>query len=1651
MQELKKKSGLKTDALQRKTVTIFLQSDFFALTGTWHWDFHADAVFCSDVMLSIPMEFTGVKSIFHPDDLPKIMEQIEAGGLIPYMEFRIITTYGEVRTITGEDVTIEEKQDMQPVKWVFDKEAKSLLWRKEYGQLQLLQEIYEKSERFTGSGIWFYNTATNETWYSNFVFRIFELPPNSLNAHRNTFSSFIHPEDREAVEEYIDKAYKQRAPLHIEYRIRTASGEKYIRYTSQWFFSSKGETVLSGTIQDITDQKSLYSQNELLERTVAVFKQQQVFDEQQANLAHWQVDLVTRKSIYSDHFYRLFGLKPQPVSSTFNTFINYVHHEDRQAVEEAYKAMLYEHRAPELEYRVIRSDGKIRFLVQKARLMTYGNEIIMAGTLQDITVQKMLEKKLAELSGKSALKKFVQEHTEQTAGAGSWVWNTDTGKTTSSESFYRMLGLKPNAGELTQKQLLSFVHPEDQERFTREISLVQEEGKDAACTIRFVQQGQVRHMKVSFRQWKTEEGHFMVGTVQDISKEYLLQQQLNHHTQLVEALTQNILDRLIITDTNHTVLVWNGQCEKIYGIPKEEAVGRNFFDVFPELRSEEEMRLLNAVLKGESITSRANRSVVGKGYYDLHVTPLWNIEGKEVAGIIHIIHDVTKEVELRQHLNERLSFIENLVESSVDRIIAMDRNLNYLVWNKKCEEHYGLRKEEVIGKNVLEVFPNAQDTPAYYEFRKVLKGETIFIPASREAGRSNYNEVYLIPVKDEKEQIVAVLWIQHDLSNEFDLINQQKKSADIVNALNENYFELDAAYRLVYMNPKAEDFFGLQNEEARGELFWELMPGVMGSPIHTAIREAMQTQKPIRGEYILPVNDTVVFSSIVPSDEGVGVIFFDLGGLKEAEQKVQESRDLLQAVFDASLDGIILLQTVRDSRGAIEDYEVVLSNRVTREWNGRDLIGLKYFETFPSARSIGLFEGFAEVMETGAPLHREIFYQGEIASKWYRITAVKIGDGLVATAEDITERKKAEEEVHKNLSILRYTEYLSQTGNWEYNVHSGELTWSEGMYRMFGLAQGKEVRPGTYVEAAVEEDRGLAKGIMDKLEKGHDAFEEILRIRKGESIRRIKSKGSVVYGENGAVQKMIGVDIDVTEVYAAREKLKEHQELLQQTTMATPDAITIYELENKQPYYLNNCLSEWTGKNNEELVQMGHQGRLSLVHPDDRSKLIDFNDSMLHAGDGEVRLMEYRLQTEKGLFWIRNRAKVFKRNESGTPTHILSVLQDFTEEVILRERLMERTQYAETIIDASIDCISVFDKDLRILAWNKRSEQVTGFRKEKLIGRRLFDVFPKLEENDKIRQGVESARAGQFHYTPAEKAIYSNGYYERYYVPLHNAEDETYAVLCILHEVTDSVLKQEELRGLNQTLKEKNNQLEQKHEEITHFSFVASHDLKEPLRKISTFANWLLENEMQKLSIEGKTYVAKMNKAVKRMEMLIEDILVLTKIHSDRHKKETTDLNKVLGEVKEEMARELGQSGAVIEVGRLPAIKANPNQVFYLFRNLISNAIKFQKEGNIPEIEITWDLVDARSLPDGTFRTEAVTGGREFLRLSFRDNGFGFDSRYAKKIFQIFQRLHGKHEFEGTGIGLAICKKIMDNHEGMICVQSEEGKGSVFTCYFPVE
>ncbi|HYH16351.1 MAG TPA: PAS domain-containing protein, partial [Flavisolibacter sp.] len=238
--------------------------------------------------------------------------------------------------------------------------------------------------------------------------------------------------------------------------------------------------------------------------------------------------------------------------------------------------------------------------------------------------------------------------------------------------------------------------------------------------------------------------------------------------------------------------------------------------------------------------------------------------------------------------------------------------------------------------------------------------------------------------------------------------------------------------------------------------------------------------------------------------------------------------------------------------------------------------------------------------------------------------------------------------------------------------------------------------------------------------------------------------------------------------------------------------------------------------------------------------------------------------------------------------------------------------------------------------------------------------------------------------------------------------------------------------------------LEVTNAELFQFASVASHDLKEPLRKIHMFSTLIKERFMKDENDGASDYMNRIISSSARMTKLINDLLSYSRL-SIKSLYEPTDLNGIINEVLSDLELSINEKQAIIEVDQLPVIDAVPGQIRQVLQNLISNALKFSSEENQPHISIKAEVAPGNALDDSIQSTD------NYCRLTIQDNGIGFDEQHANKIFTIFQRLHGREKYEGTGIGLAITKKILERHNGLVYANSKIGQGSTFTLLLPMK
>jgi len=395
------------------------------------------------------------------------------------------------------------------------------------------------------------------------------------------------------------------------------------------------------------------------------------------------------------------------------------------------------------------------------------------------------------------------------------------------------------------------------------------------------------------------------------------------------------------------------------------------------------------------------------------------------------------------------------------------------------------------------------------------------------------------------------------------------------------------------------------------------------------------------------------------------------------------------------------------------------------------------------------------------------------------------------------------------------------------------------------------------------------------------------------------------------------------------------------------------------------------------------------------------------------------------------------KNHQGTVIGASTIARDITDQKDAQRILRESEErFRNTFEQAAVGMAHV-DSEGRFIRINKRYCDIVGYSTDEIPGL----SFQQITHPDDLDADIENVRRcinGEIdNYAIEKRYIRKNGsvVWVKLTVAIvrKNPREGDYFI-AVVEDISDRVKAQRQLESRTAELSRSNEELEQ-------FAYIASHDLKEPLRKITAFGERLNEHLEGTQAQEPADYLQRMTAAASRMTHMIDGLLAFSRFGRTLHFART-DLDKTLDEVLGYLERTISESGAEIKKDKLPVIEADSNQMVQLFQNLIGNALKFRKKDQRPLLEIRLNKRQRRA--DKKDREKSIS-------ISIKDNGIGFDTRYKDKIFGLFQRLHGRSEYDGSGIGLSICKKIVDSHGGEIEVASAPGEGSTFTIRLPLK
>ena len=745
---------------------------------------------------------------------------------------------------------------------------------------------------------------------------------------------------------------------------------------------------------------------------------------------------------------------------------------------------------------------------------------------------------------------------------------------------------------------------------------------------------------------------------------------------------------------------------------------------------------------------------------------------------------------------------------------------------------------------------------------------------------------------------------------------------------------------------------------------------------------------------------------------------------------------LTEEVLETLPTGLMIFQALRDDTGAITDFQATFCNQIGADISRQQkaaILTRPISARYEDIQAYGLYHQYVQVVTTGQP-HHQLQYL-PTRDIWLDISVVKFGDGIMVSFQDVSLGQKTASLLESVLSsspaAIRYYEsirdesgqiidFLTSTGN--------ELE----AYRSYRPAQSTTGRRLLDLYPYLKTN-GIFARYRAVVESGNsDRFEVAYPINN-----------TTVWFDCTAVRHGDGfvlTSLDISPRKQAQLAQQEQAHLLQTVLDNSLTGIARLKTVRNDTGQVTDFIFE---KINVTLAHTMHQSPqsvegklLSVLLPHQMSNGL-FNQYATVAQTGQSQRFEWPNNTGSG--WYDISAISF---EDG----LIITFLDITTIKLAQLNLERQTELLSGVLDNSPNSILFLEGikneqgqvvDFRIALTNPSTLRMLP----KLIGKQLTEAdflgrtlqafMPTNKGQETITSLVAIINAGH----PVQHQVdYPDLTLSYSYdiTPFRNG------ALIIASDITP-------LRQYQQKLEENNEALSRSNEHLQQFAYVASHDLQEPLRKIQSFGN-LLQSQYAAQLGGGSDYLDRMQAASSRMSILIKDLLMFSRISTHQETAVPVPLTTLVNAVVNDLDLTIQETEAQLTVDSLPIVQGDPTQLGQLFQNLLTNALKFRRAGHKPIIQVSCHTVSAGKLPVDVKPSHAAT---TYYRIDVTDNGIGFDEKFRDRIFQVFQRLHGKNEFAGTGVGLAICEKVASNHGGAITAHSQPGKGSTFSVFLP--
>ncbi len=1115
-------------------------------------------------------------------------------------------------------------------------------------------------------------------------------------------------------------------------------------------------------------------------------------------------------------------------------------------------------------------------------------------------------------------------------------------------------------------------------------------------------------------------------------------------------------------------------------------IGRPLFDSLPEVE-ESVGALLDGVLTtgvplhGSEVPIPVKRyGNYDVFYFDFLYHPLREQDG-EISGIIVTVTEVTEKVVARKKIKENEALLQTIFfNAPVAIAVIQGPDHTYVMANNEYQNIVNRTAQQLVGKTSKAIFPELIGTGTFEILDDIYQtGESFSIaeyPVKLDKdGDGNVEQLYFrfsaVPMKDTEKNFDSIVIVSVDITEQVlarkQIEESEKKFEAAILAVQGIMWTNNGEGQMIGEQPGWALLTGQSFEEYQGYGWSEAVHPDDAQPTVEAWNNAVVTKSTFMFEHRVKTKDdgyklfsikaVPVFDEKNVIREWVGV-HTDISKQREAEQNIKESEERFRIMADAAPNIVWALNPDGSqkyiNKYAIDYLGVSLEGAISLNWQpfihpddleatgnavaeavlNRSL----YTKEHRLLRHDGVYRWF---LSQGAP---SFFDNGELY-------------GFVGSGIDITELKETEEAVAYRTALLEAHNEASVDGILLVDAKGKILSFNQRFVEIWNM-------PPDIVNSN-DDDAALSfatsqlvnpQQFIDKVKHFYAHREESchdeLQFKNGKIVER---NGYSVIGLDGTYYAWSWTFKDITDRKRIEQDLKSTKEQLELTFKNIPAGV-----------YLINAAGEMVYVNDKGAAVYGDFTPEYILEHKDLSALLKIADELFERFDengnyfsaqnspafislttgkpSQTILKQINRVTREQLWYYVQGAPLF--DEKGNVSLVLVTSTDITEQKNTEEKIKYSEERFRSLAQTLPQMIWVTDAQGNAEFASERWKEYTGIDPR---GEEEWRAIVHPDDYDTINAAwFNSLTTGNI-YNADVRLKNSNDEYRWHTVmgePVLDSENEIVKWVGAFTDTHQEKLFTQELelkiKERTKELEQFNIELEKKNKELESFAYISSHDLQEPLRKIQILATRIIERES--LSEIGKDNFNRMQLAAKRMQTLIEDLLVYSKANTAERIFENIHLNIVIDEVKDDLSEELKEKHATIETNELCEVKIIPFQFRQLMHNLIGNALKFSVPNIPPHIIIKSELGYGIG-----FDNEKLKPKNKYCHITISDNGIGFKQEYSQKIFEVFQRLHGKNEYNGTGIGLAIVKKIIENHEGIISANSELNKGATFNIYIP--